>query len=1178
MKLKKLVTITSLLIMLLLVFSSCENKVTTTLLTIDLDYRTPLAGETVAEFKNSLSVQETWTTGKSKGLRSTDDATITEKGSTTPLKDTDTFVANKTYTVVLNYKYYDSTEKTTIITEHFTCVSQAKTVRVEYNNAPVKGDSVASFKAKLDIYIDDALTGTTTKITPTSALSFANDGQTVLNDGVNGYTLTFTYDGITYSYIGSVQIQSSKGQITTEFKSSPKVGATADELKSLITIFRTLDGVTDVINVTDSTLTLNAAIGSTVKAGDNTYTLTFKYDGYDYSFTSTFAISNNYRIELLNAPYQWQWVTNFKSNIVVYDSSNEKVTTFDVVVYKDGIPIAERFKEIGTYEYEVKVGQEVIYRTSCYVVATRNPIKIELINRYKYVNNPGYVNSNKPYNYYDTENMYGDKKYAVSVLDVVTNAVSVNDFEVYANVEFDDGSKITNMALNNSDLPGTVTYYIPSSTEDDKDEPTKGLILATTSKEDAYTPKTFKELTEAGIYSGIHDIKVKFVYDVAKGEALRSRALGSYGTQQFEIVEDLPKAFVFNTYYPVIFKDNADIKDTKDFDKTSALKMIEASVKGSAVDIEKNQRFILANDTASVAGTKLDETNFIGDFFKIANAPTLLAIPNNVKDDTEEFGYIWLRYSEKPEYLGTIDTQKGRINEEFGRYVGKYNENNTRFVFDHWNNEAETEESKKDVSKADYSVTVKDGKASDNILTAQYTLDSKTETVNTVKFVKVPVGFQFPYKNSENTDRVDTITAPFSIEESSNRDYKSYLESRIALNGDANYMYRYYGYVDKVKAIDVPALLDVSRKDLLNSSKNENENYTDEDIIRRVKETNPRSYVNKTEGDVIEDPTVAVSAPYDSGYRLVTVSYIDKNYPNITPEIKYAFRVYNGGVDSTQPMYIEINKDMTKILTPEEVTIVKDSNEYVIKGHLYASQYLDTTTVKDRLDSLVDNFEIKTSSGIQAKATDGVTPLIPTLELYEKDGTTKVDGAELIKDLVKRHYIIKATYLTGVDKYLEADYSITINNMITSSEYDKDVTIDRDVYLLPTNSGEGKGTCDLPTQKQAWYALTLQTAKEDKVTESGYAYPYFTNKTTEPTKIVDKLGKGLKITITPGREVIQLAVKPDTTKPLKYGDYTFEKDIYSVVSNNYTDLNISSIQYKYESTYVLVKNNLVVTP
>ena len=226
-----------------------------------------------------------------------------------------------------------------------------------------------------------------------------------------------------------------------------------------------------------------------------------------------------------------------------------------------------------------------------------------------------------------------------------------------------------------------------------------------------------------------------------------------------------------------------------------------------------------------------------------------------------------------------------------------------------------------------------------------------------------------------------------------------------------------------------------------------------------------------------------------------------------------------------EPMYIEINKDMTKILTPEE-------------GHPYASQYADTTTVKDRLDFMKDGFAIKTSTGAQAMSSDEVTALKPTLELYKKDGITKVDGTSLIKDLAERHYIIKATFLTASDPthILEADYSITINNLITDKNYDKEITSDREVYRLATGPGE----CDLPTVKQAWYALTFGKEKKD-YNVSGYAYPYFVN-TSEDSNLRTKLCAGLGFPfLETSSNIFLLAAQSDKQDTLEYDKKTYEK-------------------------------------
>ena len=805
MKLKKLVTITSLLLMLLLVFSSCENKVTTTLLTIDLDYTTPVEGQTVQDLKKTITVYETWTTGTSKGLRSTDDVQIIEDETSTVLADDYKFVANKTYKIELIYKYYDSTEKTAPITRTFKCLSS--TYRVELTNSPYYGQSLDEFKNTVKVY-----NAANALVTSGYTVTVENNPATF---AIGSYNYSVTIDNAVV-YSSSFEI---KNTYRVELTKTPYFGQTVEDFKKYVKVYdekgKVLDGVTIVVNagseLSDDSVFDNFSI---------LYSYTVKIDGKEIKF-SQFYVENKYIAELTTAPYFGQTVKDFKKTVKVYDYSasvRQIYTNFSVIVkdsnnnalddtatlnagtykylvsinntyisYKDftigsnyrvelaktpytSMPYDDFIKIVnvydnnsllesgsysvkltydgttltsgdnlnfGDFDYSVYKDSTCIYKSKFSTKSPRYATKVTLVNRYVVRDDEetrNYVASTKTYNFYDTINEYGGKKYTAPE-GAETDEFKLSDLALYVTIEFNDGSKITQMPISNSNLPGYVSCKVEGPNN-------KYYTILDTNPTASEPPMEMKDLVASGLYSGIYDIFISFTYDIQKGEALRSRALDYYEEPKDSVFETLPGAFVFNTYFPVIFKDNPELANTKDQYKTKTL-----TING----VEAKQRFVFTTEEVNIkAGTQLDNSKYgNGRIFTIGNTPTLVAIPTAVDlNDTDEFGHVWLRYSTDSAYQGTIDTRAKKdngepiVNDEFGRYVGAYNADDTRFVFDHWNNAAETEEAKKNVSKADYSVTVDKGVATGNILTAQYTLAPKTEKLNNVDFVKVPVGFQ----------------------------------------------------------------------------------------------------------------------------------------------------------------------------------------------------------------------------------------------------------------------------------------------------------------------------------------------------------------------------------------------------------------------------------------------------
>ena len=313
------------------------------------------------------------------------------------------------------------------------------------------------------------------------------------------------------------------------------------------------------------------------------------------------------------------------------------------------------------------------------------------------------------------------------------------DIELYVNIEFDDGSKITNMSVSDPDLPGIMVYKISDGTHT--------FVL----EEGA----SFDYLVNAGVLSGVYDLIAEFRLDKDKSQA--NAKLADFGSHDSTCTETFDDQFAFSAYFPVVFEDHKDIasyssdakKPTVDADKTTVLTIPNGAI--------TNNYFLpvaIGGGLEAKIGTITDPYNF----FKIQST---------VKD-------------QKIQNAEPSATEKNPVFEKWTAAEGTTSLNNAAYVLS---------------TSTSGNLT----KATNNVLMANYVIGNSYKLGSiTSGFIPVPVKFKFPYKeNATVTEK--TLTSKYEMQAASNNSYVNWANVLNSININANRKYSYYGYADKTK-------------------------------------------------------------------------------------------------------------------------------------------------------------------------------------------------------------------------------------------------------------------------------------------------------------------------------------------------------------------------------------------
>lgn len=618
------------------------------------------------------------------------------------------------------------------------------------------------------------------------------------------------------------------------------------------------------------------------------------------------------------------------------------------------------------------------------------------------------------------------------------------DIELYVNIEFDDGSKITNMSVSDPDLPGIMVYKISDGTHT--------FVL----EEGA----SFDYLVNAGVLSGVYDLIAEFRLDKDKSQA--NAKLADFGSHDSTCTETFDDQFAFSAYFPVVFEDHKDIasyssdakKPTVDADKTTVLTIPNGAI--------TNNYFLpaaIGGGLEAKIGTVTDQWNF----FKIQSTVKDQKIQNAEPSATEKnpvFGYVWLRASTNALYQGKLN------NINYGGTAlptrGTSQSPNT-FVFEKWT----AAEGTTSLNNAAYVLSTSTSgnltKATNNVLMANYVIGNSYKLGSiTSGFIPVPVGFKFPYKeNATVTEK--TLTSKYEMQAASNNSYVNWANVLNSININANRKYSYYGYADKTKVF-MPTL----NVGLINIGEiaDYNEGSCEGKVMGILSRYVEGEKISKTASE--NGYTVAARATTSNSSRMVDVTYNDQLYPNTTPDLVYSYRVYHGTVSESEPMYISIEN-------PQSIKkFVGQSND----------------TVAAYLSSVAPSFKIRNSRN----AALGVSP---TLSLVNSAGATITSTSSRLNELPRGHYLVVASYTTTSDSthVLKASFAITLNNMILDwNGVDREVNGTKVVYM---GEGAGNKSFRLPTRIEWQYAMSFQTNNSGAGASyysgcgvSNYAFPY----------------------------------------------------------------------------------------